>query len=200
MKALHIFDRADRSAAVRAGRPPAARGRAPLAILALVGAMVLPGTASAWPWSKDMANYIAIKPQAHPMAFPQRSIPVPGTATVYVADRDEAAKLANPLPATGDSVEKGHQLFTIYCVPCHGVAGTGNGLVGEKLMLRPKDLTAPDMKDRTDGYIFGTITFGGAIMPVYANDLSPTERWHVVNYVRNVLGRSAAPAQARATK
>ncbi|MEJ1959328.1 MAG: hypothetical protein WDM70_07775 [Nitrosomonadales bacterium] len=34
------------------------------------------------------------------------------------------------------------------------------------------------------GHIFGMMTFGGAVMPVYANDLSPTERWNVVNYVR----------------
>jgi mono/diheme cytochrome c family protein len=31
------------------------------------------------------------------------------------------------------------------------------------------------------------MTFGGAVMPSYANDLSPSERWHVVNYVRKVL-------------
>jgi hypothetical protein len=39
------------------------------------------------------------------------------------------------------------------------------------------------------------MTFGGAIMPVYANDLSATERWHVVNYVRKGL-KSAAAVQA----
>jgi len=174
------------------------RRRAAALMAALLGVLVLPGTAQAWPWSKDMANYIAIKPQARPMPFPQRSIPVPGTAVTWVADREEAAKLPNPVPATPDSLEKGRQLFNIYCQPCHGTSGTGNGLVGEKFLLRPKDLTDPDMAGRTDGYIFGTITFGGALMPIYGNDLTPNERWHVVNYVRNVLGRPAAQAQARA--
>jgi hypothetical protein len=42
-------------------------------------------------------------------------------------------------------------------------------------------------KQRSDGFIFGRITFGGAVMPSYANDLSPLERWHVINYVRKVL-------------
>jgi len=68
--------------------------------------------------------------------------------------------------------------------------------VGEKLVLRPFDLTSAAMKEIPDGLIFGYMTFGGAVMPVYANDLSPTERWHVVNYVRNVLARPAATAQA----
>jgi mono/diheme cytochrome c family protein len=104
-----------------------------------------------------------------------------------MTDQDAAIKLANPVQATKESVAKGKQLFTIYCTPCHGVSGTGNGLVGEKLILRPFDLTADRMQDLTDGYIFGYVTLGGAVMPSYANDLSPTERWHVINYVRNGL-------------
>lgn len=164
-----------------------------------IGALlaVLPGSASAWPWSRDMTDSIAIKPQKDPRPFPHRSVPVPETATVHVADKDEAAKLANPIPATPDSIQKGKQLFTIYCTPCHGVSGTGDGLVGEKLVLRPFDLTSPSVQAIPDGLIFGYITFGGAVMPIYGNDLSPSERWHVVNYVRNVLGKAAASTLAK---
>jgi mono/diheme cytochrome c family protein len=181
----------DRKSTMRMRAAPA------LAAAAIAAAAALPGTASAWPWSRDMADYIAIKPQARPLPFPKRSVPVPETATVHVADRDEAAKLSNPIPATTDSINKGKQLFMIYCTPCHGVSGTGDGLVGEKLVLRPFDLTSPSVQSIPDGLIFGYITFGGAVMPVYGNDLSPTERWHVVNYVRNVLGKSAAVAAAK---
>jgi len=163
---------------------------------AMVLALLAPAAAFAWPWSKDMANYIAIKPQAHPMPFPQRSIPLPGTPMSHVADRDAAATLANPIPATPESIEKGRQMFTIYCTPCHGTSGTGNGLVGEKLIMRPFDLTSASMQQIPDGLIFGYITFGGVVMPIYGNDLSPNERWHVVNYVRNVLARPAAQAAA----
>jgi S-disulfanyl-L-cysteine oxidoreductase SoxD len=172
---------------------------ATLARAALAAAIVvtLPGTALAWPWSRDMTDSIAIKPQKQPMPFPKRSVPVPDTATVHVADKEEAAKIANPTPATPDSIHKGRQLFTIYCTPCHGVSGTGDGLVGEKLVMRPFDLTSPSVQAIPDGLIFGFITFGGAVMPVYGNDMSPTERWHVVNYVRNVLGKANANVQAR---
>ncbi len=154
----------------------------------------LPLNAQAWPWSRDMAESIAIKPQAHPMPFPQRSVPVPETAVVHVADRDEAAKLANPIPATAESVKKGGQLFAIYCVPCHGISGTGDGLVGEKLVMRPFNLTSDSVQAIPDGLIFGYITFGGAVMPIYGNDLSPTERWHVVNYVRSAFGKAPSAA------
>lgn len=173
-----------------------------IAVGLAIAAAVLPGTAAAWPWSRDMTDSIAIKPQSRPMPFPRRSVPVPETATVHVADRDEAAKLLNPIPATPDSVNKGKGLFTIYCTPCHGVSGTGDGLVGEKLVLRPFDLTSPSVQSIPDGLIFGYITFGGAVMPIYGNDLSPTERWHVVNYVRVVFGGHpavAAPASPAAS-
>ncbi len=59
--------------------------------------------------------------------------------------------------------------------------------MGQKLVLQPYNLTADHAKEVSDGYIWGMMTFGGAVMPSYANDLSPTERWNVVNYVRKVL-------------
>jgi len=178
-------------------RPALSSGALLLAILAAT-ATLAPLPAAAWPWSRDMTDGIAIKPQKQPMPFPHRSVPVPETATVHVADRDEATKLINPIPATPDSVNKGKALFTIYCTPCHGVSGTGDGLVGEKLVLRPFNLTSASVQSIPDGLIFGYITFGGAVMPIYGNDLSPNERWHVVNYVRVQFGGrptvTAAPA------
>ncbi len=158
-----------------------------------IAAITLPATSFAWPWSRDMGHYIAIKPQQDPMAFPTRSVPVPSTPTVEMQDRDEATALKDPIPRTAESAEKGHQLFLIYCQPCHGTSGTGNGTVGEKLLVRPFDLTSKAAYDIPDGFIFGYLTYGGAIMPVYGNDLSPTERWHVINYLRTVLEKQWHP-------
>ena len=176
-----------------------------------IALLLTPTFAHAWPWSMDMANQISIKPQesvdsANPgmNSFPKRSIPVPGTATtIQVKDKDAAFKLVNPVPADAKSVDMGGRLFAIYCVPCHGKSGTGDGLVGEKLMMKPFNLTSSnDMhswtsKDYPDGYIFGMMTFGGVVMPVYAIDMSPTERWHVVNYIRKVLQVPAAAVTAQ---
>ncbi|MDR2196201.1 MAG: c-type cytochrome [Gallionellaceae bacterium] len=172
-----------------------------------IALLFAPLVAQAWPWSDDMANQISVKPQASPnkaapgaTLFPSRSVPAPGTATssITVKDADAAVKLANPVAADAKSVETGHQLFTVYCTPCHGTSGTGDGKVGEKLILRPFDLTSDTLAEQPDGYIFGMMTFGGAVMPVYANDLSPTERWHVINYIRKGL-RNAPAAQAAAS-
>lgn len=171
-----------------------------------VALMLAPTLAQAWPWSKDMANQISIKPQesvdpANPgmQPFPKRSVPVAATPTASpVKDAASAEKIANPVPATEKSVATGKQLFQIYCTACHGYEGKGDGLVGKKLVLQPYDLTADQTKGRTDGFIWGYMSFGGAIMPSYGNDLSPTERWHVVNYLRKTLQQGAAsPAAAK---
>lgn len=175
----------------------------------LVTLLLAPTLAVAWPWSQDMVNQVSIKPQestdsANPgmNAFPKRSVPVSGT-TDMVKDQEAARKMSNPVPADEQSVEMGGRLYAIYCTLCHGQSGTGDGLVGEKLLMKPWNLTRSnemhtwDAKDYPDGHIWGYMTFGGAVMPSYANDLSATERWHVVNYVRKVLQKSPA-GQAKA--
>jgi mono/diheme cytochrome c family protein len=166
-----------------------------LALLALT-----PSVAYAWPWSTDMMNQPSLKPQeGTPKVFPKRSEPIRGT-TVRVADRDAADKMPNPVPATPQSVKLGGQLFGIYCTPCHGDFGRGDGKVGAKLILKPFDLTSAErMPTISDGYIFGMMTFGGAVMPMYANDLSATERWHVVNYVRHGLPKPKVAEAVQST-
>lgn len=161
--------------------------------------LLVPAFAQAWPWSHDMANQISIKPQESAdlknpgmRPYPKNSVPIPGT-TSLVKDMAASEKQSNPIPADDKSVALGGKLFQIYCTPCHGYAGKGDGLVGAKLLLKPYDLTAEQTKERSDGFIWGYMTFGGAVMPSYANDLSATERWNVINYVRKVLqnGQSA---------
>jgi len=160
--------------------------------LALAGLVLVPAVAGAWPWSMDMANQISVKPQHGPDSvrpFPKRSVPMAGTNTlIHVHDRDGALALVNPNPATLESVARGRKFFQIFCTPCHGKSGTGDGTVGAKFLIRPFDLTADqEQKVLSEGYIFGTVTFGGALMPPYGNDMSPSEVWDVVNYVRHGL-------------
>ncbi len=173
--------------------------------LSLAMALLLaPTVAQAWPWSQDMANQISIKPQESVKAgamtsFPARSQPV-GGASVKVKDMDAAKKMTNPIAADAKSVAQGKRLFNIYCAPCHGQSGTGDGYVGAKLTLKPWDLTSSnpnhawDTPDFPDGYLWGYMTLGGAVMPNYANDLNATERWHVVNYIRKALQKPAPAA------
>jgi len=158
---------------------------------------LLPGVAHAWPWSDDMANQPNIKPQeGSPKLYDKRAVPVtPAASLPRATDREAVAKLANPIAPTPVSIAAGARMFEIYCVACHGKSGTGDGLVGEKLVLKPFDLTTDTLKAKPDSFIFGYMTFGGAVMPNYANDLSVEERWHVVNYVRNGLKKPMSAVQ-----
>jgi mono/diheme cytochrome c family protein len=162
--------------------------------IALLATMLLPTMALAWPWSQDMMNQPSIKPQEGAMTpFPSRSVPVTGIPT-KVASREEAKGLANPIPVSAASLKKGRNLFRIYCAACHGLTGKADSPVSSK--IGAIDLTDDYVqKSLTEGWLFGTITFGSYVMPAYgvpgeqggSNDLSVEERWHVVNYVKNGL-------------
>lgn len=172
----------------------------------LLALVLAPVQVYAWPWSQDMMNQPSIKPQEGPMnPFPKRSVPTQGVPT-QVADRQAAEGLKNPIAVSEASLHKGRTLFRIYCAACHGLSGKADSPVSPK--IGAIDLTSDYVQQSlTEGWIWGTISFGSAIMPAYgvpgegggSNDLSPEERWHVVNYVRNGLVKEA-PAEATQVK
>jgi len=168
-----------------------------LKLIFILTVTLAPGLALAWPWSQDMMNQPSIKPQEGRMlSFPKRSIPVMGLPT-KITKREDAKEMSNPFPATPESIKKGRTLFRIYCSACHGLSGKADSPVSSK--IGAIDLTDEYVqKNLTPGWIYGTITFGSFVMPAYgvptadpdkggSNDLSPEERWHVVNYVKNAL-------------
>lgn len=171
----------------------------------MTGAMLMPAVAMAWPWSTDMMNQPNIKPQEGVMIdFPHRSIPVMGIAT-KVANREEAKTLVNPIKATPASLKKGRNLFRIYCAACHGLTGSADSPVSGKIgAIALNDSYVQE--NLTEGWVWGTITFGSYVMPAYgvpqgkrgSNDLNVEERWHVVNYVKNRLVADNAAANKTA--
>ena len=137
-----------------------------LKLLFMSVVVLLPGLASAWPWSQDMMNQPSIKPQEGKMwPFPHRSIPVMGIPT-KISKREDAKEMSNPFPATPESIKKGRTLFRIYCSACHGLSGKADSPVSSK--IGAIDLTDDYVqKNLTPGWIYGTITFGSFVMPAY---------------------------------
>jgi mono/diheme cytochrome c family protein len=115
------------------------------------------------------------------------SLPREGGQLYYSKEQREAASARkNPVPSTPESIRAGERLYVVYCTPCHGPSGKGDGLVATKF-VPPADLSNPGLqKARTDGYWQSYLSVGGAVMPSYAEALSPVERWHVVNYLRTL--------------
>jgi mono/diheme cytochrome c family protein len=174
----------------------------------VAAAMMTPAVALAWPWSTDMMNQPSIKPQEGKMFdYSHRTIPVGGIPT-KVANREEAKTLVNPIKPTPESLKKGRTLFRIYCSACHGLTGAADSPVSPK--IGAINLTDSYVQDTlTEGWIWGTISFGSYVMPAYgvpqsnqdergANDLSVEERWHVVNYVKHGLAKDNAAAHKSA--
>ena len=104
-----------------------------------------------------------------------------------------ARELSNPLPDTEVVRARGEVAFQRWCSPCHGHEGLGDGLVARKFP-RPPGLGADHARGLPDGQIFHIITFGQGLMPSYAQQITPSDRWKLVRFVRRL--QSGAPAAA----
>ncbi len=152
-------------------------------ILTLCLFLLIPSMAYGWPWNTDMYDQPSVKPQERPMQSPSRSIPRRGRERPL--DRKAAAQvLSNPVPATSESVQRGKALFKTHCAPCHGPEGAGDGEIAKKY-IPPANLQQI-LPKYADGYLYGTIRNGSAIMPSYGDRLFPKERWDIVNYLRHL--------------
>lgn len=91
---------------------------------------------------------------------------------------------ASPVPVTAELVRRGRERYDIYCAPCHGLAGDGNGFTTKFGMAAVAKLHDERLIKMADGEIFNTITHGKNLMYPYADKLVPKDRWAVVSYVR----------------
>lgn len=90
-----------------------------------------------------------------------------------------------PMPITMALVQRGQDRFDIYCSPCHGRLGDGNGMVALRGFRIPPDLDSERLRQVPPGYIFQVISNGYGAMPDYADQITaPEDRWAIVAYVR----------------
>ncbi|MBI3182773.1 MAG: cytochrome c [Myxococcales bacterium] len=102
----------------------------------------------------------------------------------------------NPLPISRELLEKGRRRFEVVCATCHGLVGDGQSIPARNMALRPPP-SLHQLSQRPDGYFFSVITQGFGLMPSYAADIPPEERWAVVAYLRALqLSQRAALADA----
>jgi len=99
----------------------------------------------------------------------------------------------NPVPVTRDLVHRGRQRFDIYCAPCHGQSGRGNGMVVRRGYRAPSSLHIDRLRDQPDGYFYDVITNGFGAMPDYAAQIQVADRWAIVSYIRALQLSQHAP-------
>jgi copper transport protein len=103
----------------------------------------------------------------------------------------------SPVPATGASLARGEVIYRQSCLACHGLTGRGDGPAAGTLRSRPADLRVHMVAGHTDPELYAWVSDGiaGTEMPGFSGRLDAEDRWHVVNYIRQ-LGDVSAVAGA----
>jgi hypothetical protein len=95
-------------------------------------------------------------------------------------------KLADtfPFPVTRVMLERGQERYNIYCSPCHGRIGNGEGIVVQRGFQRPASFHIDRLREAPAGYFFNVITNGFGAMYDYAARVTPEDRWAIIAYIR----------------
>jgi mono/diheme cytochrome c family protein len=89
-----------------------------------------------------------------------------------------------PLKVDAALLARGQERFQIFCTPCHGQAGYGDGMVVQRGFRAPPSYHIDRLRGVPDGRIFDTITNGFGTMPSLRERISVRDRWAIVSYVR----------------
>jgi mono/diheme cytochrome c family protein len=106
-----------------------------------------------------------------------------------------------PIAITKADIEWGQSRFNIYCTPCHGRLGDGNGMVVLRGYRQAATYYSDKLMKAPVGHFFDVITNGFGAMPSYASRLDPDDRWRVIAYIRALqLSESAKLTDVPADK
>ena len=100
---------------------------------------------------------------------------------------------AFPFAITHEDLDRGQERFNVYCAPCHGRTGVGNGMVVQRGYRAAQSLHIDRLKFAQPGYFFDVITNGFGVMPDYRAQITVEDRWRIIAYVRALqLSRTGA--------
>jgi len=89
-----------------------------------------------------------------------------------------------PFAIGRDELARGQERFNIYCTPCHGKVGDGNGMVVQRGLRQAASFHQDRLRQEKLGYFYDVITNGFGAMPDYAAQIPVRDRWLIVAYVR----------------
>ncbi|MEZ5038543.1 MAG: cytochrome c [Saprospiraceae bacterium] len=129
------------------------------------------------------------------------AVPLNGNTPYYYGDTEDERLRAtaeiqdNPFPITAAGLERGKELYNIYCGICHGAKGDGNGyLVSEEnsnavYPAQPAVFTTDQFLTASNGRFYHAIIYGKNVMGGYADKLSFEERWQVIHWIRSLQAK-----------
>jgi mono/diheme cytochrome c family protein len=89
-----------------------------------------------------------------------------------------------PLPVDRALLARGRERFGIFCTPCHGLVGDGNGMVVQRGLRQPPSFHIERLREAPDGHYFDVMTAGYGAMASYASRIPPRDRWAITAYIR----------------
>jgi len=169
--------------------PLPASGFQPVTAL-LIAAAVLSGC------RQDMHNTPVAQPLRESMfakGVSASRAPVEGTvargtlqddAAFFTGKDGAAAANALPFALTADVLDRGEQRFNIYCTPCHGLSGQGDGMIVRRGYRQPPSFHVDRLLQAPIGHFYDVMTNGFGAMPDYRAQIAPRDRWAIAAYVR----------------
>lgn len=148
------------------------------------------GLAAALSACDNMANQPKLNPYELPYGA-QTQWPV--TPPPHTIARDEPLHPPGPPTVTAALLDRGKQRFDIYCSPCHGRFGDGNGMIVQRGFPRPPSYYSDALRNAPNQLFYDVITHGYGVMFSYADRVDSADRWAIVAYIR------ALQASANAT-
>lgn len=145
----------------------------------------------------DFPSFMEDQPSIKPQEGPRR-LPPEGAIPFFGAPAIGDEVPVNPVPPDAVSLQRGEVLYKMHCALCHGDTGRGDGPIVEfwrEEANRPADLLETRIVTQPDGALYLTITEGFGAMPALSENLTPRQRWDVINYVRSLQGKTAAQTQ-----
>jgi mono/diheme cytochrome c family protein len=99
---------------------------------------------------------------------------------------------AFPFPVTWDVMARGQERFNIFCSPCHGRTGNGDGMIVRRGFRAPPSFHVDRLREAPLGHFFDVMTNGFGAMPDYKAQVPVRDRWAIIAYLRALQQSTAA--------
>jgi len=116
--------------------------------------------------------------------YPRGELTLGPNELLYTGKVNGQLAEAFPFPVTRQVLDRGRQRFNIYCSPCHGYAGDGDGMIVQRGFKRPPSFHEERLRTAPVGHFFDVITNGFGVMYPYGYRVPPRDRWAIIAYIR----------------
>lgn len=113
----------------------------------------------------------------------------------YTGTVDGALVEEIPIEVNREVLLRGQERFNIFCSPCHGRVGDGQGMIVQRGFKQPNSFHLERLRTERPGYFYNVITNGFGVMYSYGARVKPYDRWAIVAYIRALQYSQGAPVE-----